>query len=394
MHQRKSRWLLITILLSIGWMLAYANRSAVAPLLSILEVEWSLTKTQLGLLNSVFFLLYAVMQIPAGSLADRYGRKKILVPGFLLHSVGALGSGLSGSFPFLLGSRAITGLGQGTYFATQQATTNAVTPAQRRSVSAALIQTGCSLGVAVGSVVSGILVFRWGLTWRLPLLLLGVVTTAMAVVYWLVIPETRTEVATKSSGEGSDSKKLSTVLTRNMALLLAVGFCTMYGFFVIITWLPYYLENVRGFSGEAAGFIATIMPLVTIPSALLFGFLADRTGQRSVIVKSLIPVGALALALVVASSSKWVLFVGLALYGIGGKLVIDPMLVTIIANSVDRQNYGQAYGLLNFAHAGAMVAAPTLTGLIVDISGSFAAAFYLAIVLQLIALLAFFFVAE
>lgn len=87
-------------------------------------------------------LLYSAAQVPAGLLADRVGHKLVLVPGYLLHGVGAAFSGLATGYPFFLGSRMLTGLSQGTYFATQYAITSAEVPVRFRAVASAITMSG------------------------------------------------------------------------------------------------------------------------------------------------------------------------------------------------------------------------------------------------------------
>jgi MFS family permease len=57
----------------------YADRTILSPVLGDIESEFGLSGAQLGLINSVFFLTYALMQIPSGALADRIGKKVVLV---------------------------------------------------------------------------------------------------------------------------------------------------------------------------------------------------------------------------------------------------------------------------------------------------------------------------
>ena len=55
-------------------------------------------------------------------------------------------------------------------------------------------------------------------------------------------------------------------------------FCSLFGFFVILTWLPYYLQNERGIAGSETGFISSLVAWISIPGALLFSSLSDKLG--------------------------------------------------------------------------------------------------------------------
>lgn len=382
LSQQNGYWKRLVFIFFLGWLLMYANRTALTGLMSVLEDLWGLSRTQLGLVNSAFFFFYAAAQVPAGLLADRVGRKRVLVPGFLVHSLGAIYSGLATSFPWLLGARALTGLSQGTYFSPQYAISTAAVPARYRTVASALTMSGSALGIGLGTLVASFMVWRLGLSWRFPLILFGGLALVLTITMSkLIKPDVSEKDRQALTAEPQDTFRPNA----NLVKLFIVGALAMYGFYVIVTWLPYYLQTARGIEGGIAGAVSTIMPLATIPSAILIGILADRSGQRRKIMLWLIPAGAIALALVVWSPSLVGLYFALALYGLSGKLVIDPLLIASVAEQTDASSHGKAFAFLNFAGTVSMVLAPTITGLIVDLTGSFDSGFLLAALLQAIA---------
>lgn len=381
MSREEKYWKSLVFVFFLGWLLMYANRTSLTAIMSALEGLWGLSRTQLGLINSVFFFFYAAAQVPAGMLADRWGRKQVLVPGFLFHALGALASGMATTFYWLVGARALTGLSQGTYFAPQYAISTAAVPSRYRALASALTMSGSALGIGLGTLIASFMVWRLGLNWRYPLLLGGglafILTTVMAK---LVKPDARSEKADELLEPPAPFYP-----SANLVKLFLVGALSMYGFYVIVTWLPYYLQTVRNMEGGISGVVSTIMPLATIPSAILIGILADRSGERRRIMLWLLPLEALALALVVLSPSVIGLYAALLLYGLSGKLVIDPLLIASVAEQTAANSHGKAFALLNFAGTISMVLAPTITGLIVDLTGSFDSGFLLAALLQAMA---------
>ena len=306
--------------------------------------------------------------------------EKVLVPGYAIHSIGALLTGISNSYPWLLGARAITGLSQGTYFATQYAISSASVPLRYRTVASAITMSGSALGIGIGTLLASLLVWQLKLNWRIPILFFGVAAFLLTIVMQRIIrPD---HFSTNEQTENKDEKFSP---SGNLIRLFLVGALSMYGFYVIVTWLPYYLQTSRGIEGGIAGAVSTLMPLATIPSAIIVGILADRTGQRRSIMAWLIPLGALALAMVVWSSSMGGLYLALILYGLSGKLVIDPLLIAAVAEQTAERNRSKAFAFLNFAGTISMVLAPTITGLIVDFTGSFNSGFLVAAALQAIA---------
>lgn len=190
----------------------YANRTALTGLMSVLEDLWKLNKTQLRLINSAFFLFYAAAQIPAGFIADRIGRKRVLIPGFFLHALGTIYSGLAAGFPWLLGARCLTGLSQGTYYSPQYAISTEVIPPKRRNVASAITMSGSALGMGLGTYVAGIMVWRWGYSWRTPLILFGSLALLLSFIMARVVAPTLTGLIVDMTGSFSSAFLLAAML--------------------------------------------------------------------------------------------------------------------------------------------------------------------------------------
>nr|WP_238989680.1 MFS transporter [Staphylococcus sp. MI 10-1553] len=87
-----------------------------------------------------------------------------------------------------------------------------------------------------------------------------------------------------------------------------------------------------------------------------------------------------------------VLYIALILYGLLGKLAIDPVLITYVSDSVKEDVVAKALGMFNFFGMSSSVVAPWLTGLIGDMTGSKVIAFYISAILLVVAALLFIFV--
>lgn len=386
-----------------GWVLIYANRTVLSPLFKILALEWGLSKTQLGFLNSAFFLIYTLMQVPTGLLADRFQRKLVLLPGFLLQGLGVLAGGLAGGyFPFLL-SRLATGLGQSTFYATQYALAQGAIPLEKRALGTSVINSGMAFGIAGGLALGSFFVYNLRLGWRVPFFLLSAFTLALTWLMAHVIVEKNDPIHPGRPGANEDgpppgqrsspavkSPGVSriTLFSRDLTLSYLTVFSTMYGFFVILTWLPFYLQTVRGYSGEEAGLVSILVPFCAVPAGLLAGRISDLLGRRRSVMLGLLPFSTLALLLIVLATNRLWLILGLILYGAAGKLVLDPLMVSMVADVTPPGIYATAFGVLNFVGTISTVLAPAITGYLADLTGSFNSGFYLAASLQGLAFLA------
>jgi len=394
-------WRALVFLFFLGWILMYANRTVLSPLLKRLGSMWSLSPAQLGLLSSAFFLMYTLFQVPFGWLADRIGRKRVLVPGYLAHGLGAALCGLAPGPGSFLALRVFTGFSQGSYYSTQYALATQSVPAERRGVAMAIINSGMAFGIAFGLAASSTLVYHFGLAWRVPFIALGLITLIVGAAMGLLVREVREAPAPGTAPPGAGTAPGAGTVSeagaafragatrrfyrRNLIAACGASFASMYGFYVILTWLPYYLQTARNFNGAQAGNISTLMAFAAVPGALLAGRLSDRVGRRRVALV-LLPLAAAALAAIVAPGGPVFLAATLIIYGLTGKLVVDPLLVALVADAAPPNSYASAFGILNFFATISMVLAPAVTGFLADRTGSFVGAFHLAAALSVVGL--------
>ncbi|MGB9868080.1 MAG: MFS transporter [Bacillota bacterium] len=377
----KSYWQRLVGLFFTGWLLIYANRLVLSASMKAIQEEWHLSKTALGLMTSAFFVTYSAMQVPAGYLGDRFSRKLVLAAGYFIHALGAILSGLATNPHLFVLVRALTGLGQGTYYSNEYAIAGAEIPDRHRAAGMAVINSGMSAGIIIGLLAGGFGSTQGGTSWRVPFVVLGVATLGLAVLMWLVI---RGEPAKEQhEGDSSDPTDGGLDFKGSMACY-GLAFISMYGFYLLLTWLPFYLQESRGFSPAPGALTCSIVPLLSIPFSVYGGLLSDRIGSRRRILIVLLPVSAVCFFLISLPQNAW-LILGLVLYGVTGKLVVDPLIVAYMADAVPKSRYATAFGVLNFASALGTVASPAITGRMADLFGNFTAAFYLAMALQVLA---------
>ncbi len=386
MRRRPQYWHAILGVFFLGWIFMYADRTVLSPVLPSIGAEWGLNRGQLGLISSLFFLAYAVLQIPVGILADRYGRKTLLVPGYLLFGATTVLSALAPGYGVFLLLAVLTGTGESTYYATQFSLSSEVIPARFRGMGSAIINSGQAFGISLGLVLSAFVAFDLHAGWRASFAVLGALTVLAGLVIALVVrerPPVQAHEAEAASLTASMSQEPVRLLSRDLVLTYIVGFCSLYGFFVILTWLPYYLQESRHVAAGTTGIVSSLVPWASIPGALAVSYLSDRVGHRRRLVLVMMPVAAVALFFIPFSQSQAELFWALILYGLVGKLALDPILVAYVADRVPKHAYSRAYAILNFAGMSSSIAAPYITGFLADRLGSLISGFYLATALLL-----------
>lgn len=219
-------------------------------------------------------------------------------------------------------------------------------------------------------------------------------TLLIALLIWYILkPRPELKDITKEAG----NEKVNVwdqLKNRNVIIILVMNFCSLYGFFMIITWLPQYLQLERGFHGSEVGYISSLIPWASIPAAILFGMFSDRLRRKKPIIFLLVPIAILSVWAVAFIDSKAMLITALLFYGFTGKLALDPILLSFMAKNVSKRTYATMFSIYNFAGMLSSILAPYITGYLVDVTGEMKTGFILAIIMMAVGLVAMAFTKE
>ncbi|MDA8347170.1 MAG: MFS transporter [Thermaerobacter sp.] len=381
-RDRDLRWLPWALLGALGWLFVYADRAVLSPLLRDFGRLFHVGPAALGLLSTAFFLTYTAVQIPAGRLADRISPRLLLGIGYVGFGVFVALTALSSGYYGVLAFSALAGLFQGVYYPTQFAVTARRIPPHMLPLANAVITSGMGAGIALGYLVATVL--GQG-AWQTPVWVLGVLTIGVGVVLYVATPkDVRRPGATAAPAPAAPAARAARGGGRRFALLLALNFCSLYAFFFLLAWLPYVLAGILPWHGLALGAAAAWPTIVALPATILWSMRGPQGAPRLRRMRLLLLVAGISLSLLgVAQSSPILLLMLLTLYGITGKLVLDPLILSEVTASLGEESYGQAFGMLNFVGMMASVVAPTLSGYLIEHFGGFPAAAAVAAVLVL-----------
>ncbi|MGL4861441.1 MAG: MFS transporter, partial [Enterobacteriaceae bacterium] len=348
-----------------------------------------------------------LLQVPAGIFGDKYGRKKILVPGFMLFAAFIAAVSISPGFLIFIIFWMMTGASQGAYYGPQYALSSEAIPKQWITLGSAIIGSGMSFGIALGYYLSSFLVDTFHTSWKTPFLVIAVPVFLIAVPVFLIAlamlflvrehatpPDVTAGVKSEANVQQSQFHFFDLFRNRNLVMAYITIFCSIYGFFVIITWLPYYLQQERGMDIVYAAGIASIVPWISVLGTLLCSYVSDKLGRRKPVVLFMMPLSLLAVFGIVYSTSEWVLISVLVLYGLIGKISLNPVLVALVADNAPKASLSTAFGLYNFFGMAASIFAPYITGFIADQTGSLNAGFYFAALITVVGIIAMLFVRE
>ncbi len=374
------RWVLYSILFFLGWVMMYADRSILAPVQSLVADQFQLTNAEVGLVSSVFFGVYVLTQIPSGILGDRVGRVRLIFVGFLIFGVATSLTGVTGLmhvFGLFLLMRAFAGLGEGLYYGPQYAKSGEETPLKHRALGAAIINSGQGFGTAIGITAASFFTFTLGWEWPWTFVVFGGLTLVVGLLIRFLIPESKP--AREPERLSSELRRFGSLLKSPVLLgTFVMLFCGVYTFFVMVTWLPTFLEAEWGLEPSQAGLMASLAFWIAIPGGILMGFLSDRVRSRRPFVLVLVPLAVGAILLLTFAPNEGVLLAAILLYGAFGKLALDPVLISSVADNIPNDMRSSAYGLYNCIGMAAAILAPPATGALVDTTGSFQTAFLVA----------------
>jgi MFS family permease len=266
----------LAILFAIN-LLNFYDRQILGALVEPIRKQWALTDSQIGWLATAFTLLYAVVGVPFGRLADRWKRPRLLSLGVAAWSLLTLASGFAWGYGSLFAARLGVGVGEATCAPSANSLIGDLYPAARRAHALSLFMLGLPLGNFLGSFVSGHVAAAYG--WRmafyiacLPGLLLAVLAMR------LFDPPRGAAESTPLAGRPHQGSPYWSVLKiPTIRWIIITGALSNFSMYAIPTFLPAYLSRYHALDLKQANTLAAITFGATgIPGLLLGGWAADR----------------------------------------------------------------------------------------------------------------------
>jgi MFS family permease len=383
----------LVLLLSVGVFINYVDRGNLATAAPLIQSELQLSASQLGVLLSAFYYGYVVAMSPVGWLAEKYGAHRVLGAGAVVWSAATLFTGFASSFAGLLMLRLLLGAGESAAFPCASKLLAQAVQVSRLGVANGVLSFGYLLGPAVGTLLGGLLMTQFG--WRPVFILFGIGSLA-----WLV--PWRGVVIGPRSDDLATNRRTPTfkeILKQRALWGAAIGlFSGNYGFYFILAWLPFYLVKTRGFSIEAMAWTASWAYLLNAVSALLMGWLTDRwvrSGRTPNLVYKVVMgvfnLGGIACMIGMVMLPTAASIATLCVYEVLAGLS-SPAIFAIPQIFAGPDAAGRWVGVQNTVGGMAGLIAPLVTGILVDQTGHFGAAFDVAASLQVIGFIGWVFV--
>jgi MFS family permease len=380
----RRRWW-IAALLFIAGLINYFDRTIISVALPVIAADLHLGPARMGILLSAFFWSYALMQIPIGWLSDRFNLRWLYAGCFALWSLTCGLTGFTTSLAVMFVLRVALGIGESIYLPGGMKIVSVLFPPKDRGLASGVVNCGTRAGLAFGAPLIAAIVIAVG--WKHTFLLLGFASLLWLIPWMLTFPS---EASTVSHSAGRGEWKLSKIDRNLLGMSLAhVGYG--YYFYLLVTWLPAYLVEVRHLPLQVAGAYAVVPYLTFTIGEPVGGWCADRLvtiGWDEIFSrKVIITVGYLTSILLipaglVAGNTPMILLLG------GASLMgLSTANIFALVQRITRDGeVGFSIGVLNLAGNLSGVAAPLVTGLIIAQTGSYFPAFVVAVVILLAAI--------
>jgi sugar phosphate permease len=293
----KTRWLIL-FLISIMYLICYIDRQNISIAQPEIAKAFGLSKTAMSFVLAAFTWAYALGQVPAGSLGDRFGPKKVLTVIMTWWSVAAVMTGAAFGMASLFTARFLLGLGEAGAFPVASRGMQLWFARSERGLIQGTTHFFSRFAIAATPLISGAILLHFG--WRAIFYIFGSLGVIWSVVFFAVYrdrPEEHERVnqaeLAQIRGLNTDGtiKALSTVRSKTpwRAILgspnmwfIALGYCCFFfGTNFYLTWYATYMREHRHLSITALGLIGSLPLFMGMLGDLVGGFLTDVAYRKT-----------------------------------------------------------------------------------------------------------------
>lgn len=304
-----------------------------------------------------------------GFLADRWGRKPLLLAGVALRTITALGEYFATSYVEFLLWEFIGGFGVSTWNTGSQVLIADVTEVENRGRAVAVRSMSVRLGNIAGPFIGALLTTAFSIR---SIFLFNVVTKlAVLVITLFLIKETRPEAAQRTKGESRrpvEKLGASIFLTRGFLVIsfatFALGMMTQGVFSALF---PLYVQEVVNFDAADIGYMITLASIVIFLVSYPNGMLVDRYGRRKTLVPGLLVLG-LSGYLLAQSMDPRGIYLMVAIYGVGSGMTTGTSQVYAMDLAPESRR-GAFLGIWSAFNHFSSVLAPLVLGLLAGSMG-------------------------
>lgn len=380
---KKLRWYLVIIIL-LAAVVNYLDRANLSVANSTIASEFHLSALEMGLLLSAFLWPYALANLPAGYLVDKYGPKKLFTYAAGGWSLVTVLCAFVNGFGLFYVLRMLLGVAESPFFTSGIKVTNAWFSKEERGVPTSLFNTGSQIANAIAPPILTILMLTLG--WRGMFITIGVLGLIIMFA-WLkyyrepegdeIPAESRVPVSRVVAGEMGRNWR-SLFRERSTWGMIIGCFGIYFTSWVYLTWLPRYLEDDRHMSLMATGWLAAIPFFAGIFGVLLGGVISDyliRRGMQAINARKIPIVGGALIAACAVAPVPFIestpLCILLLAIGYFAAQLPTGAIWALATDVAPADSVGSLGSIQNFGGFLGAAIAPVVAGFILDKTDSF-----------------------
>jgi MFS family permease len=383
------QWAIVGVLL-LAAVLNSADRSSLSIAAPEISRELMLSPLQMGVLLSSFFWTYAVGQLVAGWLADRFPVLWVFTIGFVLWSGATFGTGLVQGITALFVLRLLLGAGESVAFPCYAKIFATEFPPAKQGLPNAILNSGTKIGAALGVLVGGLLIAVYG--WRMMFFVLGGGGSVFLILWFIFAPRSDQKPrGTAASASTHGGPTYLDILRSGDAWGSFLGACCYnYAYFFGLTWLPSYLVQQKHLSLEKMGVLGAVPFWAAAVSAIIGGWASDaliKKGHSTTKVRKAFVASGLVFSVaaypsaIVEDLTVSLVLLTVAYMALG---ITVSNLWAITQTLAGPKAAGKWAGAQNCLGAVAGIIAPIVSGFIVQQTGNFSFAFLVMAILALV----------
>jgi MFS transporter, ACS family, D-galactonate transporter len=391
----RRRWT-IALLLGVGVLVNYFDRVNLSVSRDALQASFGISAVMFGYLSSAYNWTYALLQLPSGLLLDRFGVRRVGIISTVIWSMASFAAAICTGVGGLFGARFLLGIGEAPTFPANAKAIGYWFPKDERSLATAMFDSAAKFSSAIGVPLLGLLLLYFG--WRWNFAATGFISLLYFAMFYAfyrnpsedkLLTGAEREFIAGGGAQQEDRARaakgapLAYLLRQRKVWGLALGFASYnYTFYLLLTWLPSYLSTTLHVD-MLHSVLYTSVPwlFATFTDLVVGGWLVDALIQRGwnpVRVRQVVLVGGTTLGLGILGTAHAHSPVAALFWisvSIGGLSAASPVGWSIPSLIAPRESVGTLGGILNFCNQLAGIAAPIVTGYIVQSTHSFAGAF-------------------
>lgn len=281
----------VLILLFFLILITYLDRSCISLVGVRIKSEFNLTNEQFGWVLASFSLAYALFEIPSAIIGDRIGQRSVLIRIVIWWSLFTALTGLSTGLFTLILVRFLFGIGEAGAFPNSSGVVSHWFPVKETAKSISSLFVGLNAGAAIAPLIVIPIAISFG--WRATFFVNGAIGLLWVLICFLWFRNNPSEMRTISKQERVFIEKNRRFTkhqksfpwkiafkNRSFRALVAAFFCSQWGLYFFVAWMPVYLQEGRHLSEGNVKMIVSNLFIIGIVGSVIVGRVSDWLVKR------------------------------------------------------------------------------------------------------------------